>query len=264
MIKKILTLIIILSVISPNLAFAALTDSINAYYKLDESSGNASDSTPNANTLTNTGTVTYVAAVINNGSETNGSSQYFVRGDTVSLSITGDMSVCAWVNFDSVASNQTFLSKWTYTGNQRSYSFGFNATNGITLSLSSAGSGESVANLGLATFTPSTETWYHICYVYTAASHAVQFYVNGSASGSSQDITVTSIFDSTASLSMSSSYDNTDGAYSYFGGKMDEVGIWARTLSGGEVSQLYNAGAGLQYPFTGGGTSFNFFQFFAF
>jgi len=33
--------------------------------------------------------------------------------------------------------------------------------------------------------------------------------------------------------------------------RIDEVGFWSRALSGAEISQLYNAGAGIQYPFSG-------------
>ena len=31
---------------------------------------------------------------------------------------------------------------------------------------------------------------------------------------------------------------------------IDEVGIWSRTLTSTEVSDLYNSGSGLQYPFS--------------
>ena len=44
----------------------AILDNIRAAYKLDESSGNAADSSGNGNTLTNNGTVTYVTGKINN------------------------------------------------------------------------------------------------------------------------------------------------------------------------------------------------------
>jgi hypothetical protein len=34
-----------------------------------------------------------------------------------------------------------------------------------------------------------------------------------------------------------------------FDGAMDEVGIWKRVLTSGEISDLYNSGSGLSYPF---------------
>ncbi len=36
-------------------------------------------------------------------------------------------------------------------------------------------------------------------------------------------------------------------------GIVDEVGLWSRALTIAEVTALYNAGAGLAYPFDGGG-----------
>jgi hypothetical protein len=44
-------------------------------------------------------------------------------------------------------------------------------------------------------------------------------------------------------------------------GDIDEVGIWSRVLTSTEVTQLYNGGAGLQYPFTNGNNR-NFLMFF--
>jgi len=37
-----------------------------------------------------------------------------------------------------------------------------------------------------------------------------------------------------------------------FDGLIDEVGIWSRALNSTEVSELYNSGSGLAYPFTTG------------
>jgi hypothetical protein len=34
-----------------------------------------------------------------------------------------------------------------------------------------------------------------------------------------------------------------------FLGEIDEVGIWSRALTSGEISDLYNSGSGLSYPF---------------
>ncbi len=33
-------------------------------------------------------------------------------------------------------------------------------------------------------------------------------------------------------------------------GRMDDWSMWSRALSAAEISQLYNSGIGLQYPFT--------------
>jgi hypothetical protein len=35
----------------------------------------------------------------------------------------------------------------------------------------------------------------------------------------------------------------------YLSAFQDETGVWSRKLSSTEINQLYNGGAGLQYPF---------------
>jgi hypothetical protein len=49
-------------------------------------------------------------------------------------------------------------------------------------------------------------------------------------------------------------YNNYDSNWG-FDGMIDEIGVWSRALTSGEVTQLYNSGAGLQYPFTSNNTS---------
>jgi hypothetical protein len=36
----------------------------------------------------------------------------------------------------------------------------------------------------------------------------------------------------------------------YYDGLIDEIGIWSRVLTSGEISELYNGGSGLSYPFS--------------
>lgn len=43
--------------------------------------------------------------------------------------------------------------------------------------------------------------------------------------------------------------------YNSFSGSIDEFGVWSRVLTAGEVTALYNAGAGLAYPFSTGAPS---------
>lgn len=42
---------------------------------------------------------------------------------------------------------------------------------------------------------------------------------------------------------------NRDTGSEFWNGAIDEVGFWSRALSQAEITQLYNGGAGLQYPF---------------
>ena len=72
----------------------SLTTNIVAYWKFDESSGNAMDSTGNGNTLTNVNTVTYSAGKINNGANfVAASSQYFSATAAAPASGNGSFSI---------------------------------------------------------------------------------------------------------------------------------------------------------------------------
>ncbi|TXI35098.1 MAG: hypothetical protein E6Q53_00340 [Candidatus Moraniibacteriota bacterium] len=71
-----------------------------ALWHLDESSGNATDSSGNSNT----GTVangTYTTGSLNNGLTFNGSTASLTAADSSSLSLTGDFTVEAWTKFSS-------------------------------------------------------------------------------------------------------------------------------------------------------------------
>jgi len=74
-----------------------LSDGLVGYWKLDEQSGTAADSSGNVNTLTNNGTTTYTWAKFGNGSEhVPASSQYL---STVTA-VNGVKTVSFWVNPD--------------------------------------------------------------------------------------------------------------------------------------------------------------------
>ena len=41
----------------------------------------------------------------------------------------------------------------------------------------------------------------------------------------------------------------SSGAWNEFEGEIDELGIWSRVLTADEVTELWNGGAGITYPF---------------
>lgn len=89
-------LIAALSAASPT-----LLENLISYWKLDESSGDAADSI-GGNTLTNTNTVTYASAKINNGAVLSDASKQTLRKASNTIFPTGSAtSVSAWVKFNS-------------------------------------------------------------------------------------------------------------------------------------------------------------------
>lgn len=105
----------------------------------------------------------------------------------------------------------------------------------------------------------STNTWYHVAFTRTGGT-AGQYYLNGATDGTN-----------TAAAAKTYSTNNTDhplkmgvegeSLASFFPGSMTELDFWTRALSGAEITQLYNAGTVLRYPFGSsvGSGMFNFF-----
>lgn len=232
----------------------ALTTNLAAYWKLNESSGNAADSS-GSSTLTNYGTATYAAGKVNNGvSLASASTQYLACADNVALSITGDLSISAWVKPATAPSESrmTIASKFEASGttNQRSWWLQYRETGGtkmIEMSVSADGSTRDVVTINVDL---GTGVWKHIVWTYTAATSKYNLYIDGTATGGEQTGTRTSIYDSTADFALGVYNDAADKA-GLFNGMIDEVGVWSRVLSSTEVAALYNSGNALPYPFNG-------------
>jgi Concanavalin A-like lectin/glucanases superfamily len=221
---------------------AAITDNLVSYYKCD-GTGSFVD-TAGSNTLAeSSGTMDSVTGKINNGRDFEaGDTELAVIADNASLSITSSMTITAWVNPESFASNPNVIVAKFNTGSQRSYRLALAVTTGqATFTVSNDGTATVAATA--STFgNLSTGTWYFICARFDDAGDLIKVSVNNVQNTAAH---TTGIFDSTANFQLG---DQTP-AFSPFDGVIDEVGIWSRALSDGEVTSLYNSGSGLAHPF---------------
>jgi len=225
----------------------ALIDNLVSYWKFDESSGNAADA-HGSNTLTNNNTATFAAGKINNGADLeSSSSQSFsiADGSQSGLDITGDLSLSMWLNPESITGTHGLVSKFVDSG-QMAYRLAFNTTQ-IFLTVSAAGFIETNA---VWTNPLSTGSWQHIVVTYDASAGEATLYYNGTADTTETGL-ATSIKNSTATFRIGARSSVLDAAELFYDGKIDEVGIWSKTLSGAEVTSLYNSGSGLAYPLAG-------------
>lgn len=216
-------------------------------WKLDESSGNATDSV-GSNTLTNVNTVTYSAGKINNGANlVSASSQRLTAGNVFQWQKGQAVSISLWVKLASTGNNSIFLSNRvdsTISG----WEAGILSTGKLRFLLSNAtsdGYTDTTADPGL-----SSGTFYHI--VFTTSNFGVP---------STYKIYVDAV---SKALDAGSTHDGGTNTYVggvfqvgaryvspalFLNGELDEVGIWERELTSTEVDQLYNSGAGLACPF---------------
>ena len=225
----------------------SLTTNIVSYWKLDDASGNAADSV-GSNPLTNNNTITYANTnpLINNYAHfVSASSQWFT---VPSFTISAAFSISFWIKRATTGNYQGF---WTNgTGSGSSNTIEIATVNDDKIHYSNFNT-EIITS---ATLT-STSTWYHVVVTQDGSGNAI-VYVNGSSSATG---TVTHA-GTTDSYDIGRVHYNTA---EYYNGNMDEIGLWSRVLTSSEVTQLYNGGAGLQYPFTPPATKTgNFLMFF--
>lgn len=226
----------------------ALTDNLVSYYKLDEASGNATDSV-GSNTLTNNGTATYSAGKINNGvSLASASSQYLQTASPTGLPTGASaFSVSLW------------LKKTTNPGAGVKHGqvyFGTNATRQLCYIVMDGNVGTGT-QITFATFsddinsvaTITTGTWYHIVATYDG-SVTTKLYINGSLDTTRTLAAALNVVINAGGLIVGGDYLNGTSVAGFDNGMIDEVGIWSRALTSTEITQLYNSGAGLQYPFS--------------
>lgn len=246
----------------------ALTDSLVSYWKLDESSGNASDSV-GSNTLTNNGTIPFVTGKINNGADLeNTTPNDYFTSNGASLGITGNISISMWVNFETAPvnnGNPICLVERFSSPTSKGYQFLYKKEDpGAAFRLQAEyvddSGNQTRAMSGNAAFDLGTGSWKHLVFTVTVATQVIKAYVNGTEYTLSNEITASSsIGVSTNDFTLGRSTHFADW---YFDGILDEVGIWNRVLTSTEVTELYNGGAGLQYPFGAAAeNTSNFFMF---
>lgn len=209
----------------------ALSTSISGYYKFDESSGNASDSV-GSNTLTNT-SCTYTTGKINNGVSFG---TKMVSSSFPSIG-TGDFTYNLWYKSSTTGTNKqlSVIGNSAQSTNTILYLY---TTTGNAIQLDTAGAG-----IITSSNTSSLDGNWHMLTITKTGDNFVMYIDNASVGTGTR----ASINLGTNVLSVG--YDNPNSRWSWVG-MLDELGIWARALSGSEITELYNSGSGSQYPFS--------------
>lgn len=188
------------------------------YWKLDEASGNLTDSSGNSNTGTPTGT-TSVVGKTNNARSFNGSSDFIGTNNSSGFQIgTGTLS--AWIKTSNAGSSYRGIvvkngaySMFLQDNVFMIYDWGTN---------SNRSSGMNLAD----------NTWHHVAITFqSGVSSGTILYVDGVAKPAT-----TMTVNSQADMLRIGSSQGTQ----YFVGAIDEVGVWNRVLSSGEIGSLFN------------------------
>lgn len=197
------------------------------------------DNTPNDAKGVYNGTLingaTYATGKINNGFSLDGVNDY-VSLPSGTFAPTGDFSISLWFNFSALPVIKSI------------FNIGDFLTNSICIYIRSAGTTFLVANNSsyqvLTAPSPSFNTWYNVVCVKNITDNKYYLYINGVLSV--QDtITINHILPSTPIINVGYNPAQQD---SFLPGKVDELALWNKALTTTEVTELYNAGAGKQYP----------------
>lgn len=226
-----------------------LLTSLNGYWKLDEASGNASDSTANARTLTNT-SASFTTGKLNNGASL-GVNQYFARGDDSGIG-NGHCSASMWIKPSSLPAsdmsgynNGNIFFAVSNTTTHVSFFFGLIREGGVQKVLINRQ--RQLAENGAISYvyTTSTSVFTHMAYTFDGTT--LTLYINGSSVAT---YNVTGLSGTGGPTTNQTSVGGDAGDYDRnYAGVVDEVGLWSRALTSGEVSSLYNGGNGYAYPF---------------
>jgi len=164
---------------------------------------------------------------------TQASRQYISVPDSASLSITGSMTVAAWVKSTDTTLQQGIIEKWDEPNATGGYMFRLDANENLSFSICD---GTGANGVSTAPRSIPLNQWVHVAGVYA----------NSGASG-----TITNYVNATADASVGTGIaPPTNGTYALqigddhgsnaFNGNLDEVRIYNRALSGSEIAILKN------------------------
>jgi hypothetical protein len=183
----------------------------------------------------------------------NGTDGYVTAATAANLNITGDLTLQAWANPNLLNNSyRTIANKANNTDAlNRQYGIGISGADNSFRGVLYTGSTE--YSIG-TTLVPSLNTWYLVTLIKSGTTGTM--YVN--ATGYTP-VTVGAVSNTTVgAFSIGSPF----GATELFPGSIDEIALWNPALSASEITQLYNGGAGFQYPFTTPANLDNFMAFF--
>ena len=207
---------------------------------------NSNDSSGSGNNGTLNGGMGYAIGKVGQSFSLDGQDDFAEAPDSASLSITGAISIDAWIRANTTApQQQSLITKYNSPANQVSYGLFLNVGGQLRFVIYQAGDASIFRGVDTATGVIAANTLYHVTGTFNPANQETKIYVNGvdlptTPVGGSQP--VSSIFDSTAPLRIGAVVNSSAGIEP-FAGLIDEVEIFDRALSQTEIQSIVAAGA---------------------
>ena len=209
-----------------------------AHWEFDEGSGTiARDSSGKGHDGTLQGDPQWVAGMIGSGALSFDSTDGLVEaGDDASLSLTDALTITAWVSVHDLNTYYFLVCKQpsgtagdNYPGN---YEFRTEANSGALQFGHQEAEGEQFT-FYTSDSSIAVEQWHHVA-VTVAKGDLVEFYIDGVAAGSSEQLTNFGVLnDEPVRIG-----GRKDG-YSFFNGLLDDIRLYDRTLSATQIEKLF-------------------------
>jgi len=210
----------------------ALSDNLLSYWKFDTD--------PNDSVGSNDGTVTSATLTTGDGGKVDecynygglSTGKYIVFGDPVIDTTSTDWSVNIWGNMEDDSGDNFFISNADSDFN-----------NGFMMYWRSTRTVIKVDNSNMIpTHTFNEGTWYMHTLTFNQSSNLISYYIDGTFKQSATLTPGTATQDLVVGTMHPSNNRVCSGLY-------DELGVWDKILTTDEITDLYNSGSGLQYPF---------------
>jgi len=228
---------------------SSLNDDLLGYWRFNQTAGT---NVPEAVSSLANGTATnmedgdWVSGINDNSLIFDGTNEYVKVDRSQDLSAfdigTGDFSISLWVNSTNLSGDLRIISKrwWPYSG----FEIGKNGNDRLSVTIEDTGS-DTVTSTDDGNTIPNGK-WSHLVVVFNKSGNVLTRYINGTQTGTQDDIT--SIGDTTSNASIGFGCRKTDGEFSgpdlLWEGRLDEIAFFNKSLSPSEVSSLYNSGTG--------------------
>lgn len=213
---------------------ATLGGKIVAHWKLNETSGQRNDSHSGAYHLSDNNTVGYATGKLGNAADFIAANSEWLGGATGGVfNPSAAFSFTGWFNGATLPTNVGIISKWV-AAPDLSYRLFVNSTDQLVWSGSADGS---ATTQKVHSTVLNTAQWYFF-YAYFDGTNLGVAIDNGAAQ--------TTAF-SGYPYAGADPFRIGRQAGVYWNGDIDSVSFWNSTLTAGELTDLYNAGAGLDY-----------------
>ena len=238
-----------------------ITSNLVAHWKFDENTGtSAADSSGNSNTGTISGATWNSSGVEGSCLDFDGVFDYVSIVNSASLQISGDITISAWVNADSISGQHCIVGHGpTSSSVQNTYLFAWLSS---WLGGSHQSGNDEYASASISS--GDVGSWVHIAIVYDDEDWFL--YRNGTQidSHEAEDQGAVNVSSSRWAIGAASSLSAR-----FFDGLIDEVRIYGRALSSSDVTEIYNtensssssSSGGSLYLSTGGGATLGGFTF---